>query len=88
MEQPHSKDVAALGEVSKQELSSHYEVSDEQSKLEASEMSADDINSIDKKLLWKLDILLIPIIAMLYLLVFIDRMCPIPHFLQCTVYQD
>jgi hypothetical protein len=76
MEQQYSKDVTTLDRVSKQDLSSHYEVSDEQSKLEASETSADDTNPIDKRLLWKLDVLLIPIIAMLYLLVFIDRMCP------------
>lgn len=56
----------------------HYEVLQTRghnpaSKDRASLQQAAEVLPIDKRILWKLDILLIPVIAMLYLLVFIDR---------------
>lgn len=57
----------------------HYEVLQNHggdspaSKHEVSQEQTAEVLPIDKRILWKLDILLIPVTAMLYLLVFIDR---------------
>lgn len=83
MDAESPKKTAARSVLSKQESSHRYEVShlvdDDQSKLEGSAAFSEEQEAMDTKLLWKLDVLLIPIIAMLYLLVFIDRSAVLAH---------